>query len=238
MDDRRQREIERGLAGGHSLADEVAALIRRVRIGELDIEDLGLAAWVSYEPAEIALSSPDLDPEQVRARALEQADERFQGSPGDALVIDLDPRGSLSSWLGKLGRMRPYAIHRAAAAAASAVLGHNPWRESTRAAVIAFEAWLLDPSPERVAAACAFLNPPGAAPYLPGEPHWLSSLLASVSPERSRDPLWTARLAVESCVYEHPEGDRGIKPAIRDEVAAWALGYQDPVRVRADRRSE
>jgi hypothetical protein len=228
VDDALQRRIERA----EDCASEVAALIRRVRICELDIEDLGVAAWVAYEPAEIALSSPDLDPEQVRAQAFARADRQFQGSPGDAVVIELDPRGSLSSWLGKLGRMRPYALHRAAAASARAVLAHDPWRESTRAAVNAFEAWILDPSDERVAAVCAFLNPLGAPPYLPGEPHWLSTLLASVSPERHQDPLWAARLAVESCVFEHPEGDLGIRPAIRDEVAAWALDYDDPVLAR------
>lgn len=232
MSDERFRRLQRDFEATGSLAGEVASLIRRVRIGDLDIEDLGLAAWVAHEGAEVALSSPDLDPEQVRAREFERANARFEASPGDAVVMTLDPRGSFPSWLGKLGRMRPFAIHRAAAASVQAVLVHNPWRDSTRAAVAAFEAWLAEPSPAREAAACAFLNPPGAPPALPGEPHWLSALLESTSPERSRDRKTRARYVVQSCAHEHPEGDVAIRAAIRDEVASWALGYSDPVRLR------
>lgn len=225
MTDTRLRELERRFRASGAVEDEAAWLAARVRAGELSRAALELAAWVAHPAAERALASPELDPDQVRARAFTRANQRFDASPGDALVMNLDPRGTLSNWLGELGRKHPAAAHRAAAAAAQSLFAAGLEHGTTQEAVRRLERWILAPTEAHRAAVLAPLAPAG-------NPLWLSHLLSSVSPDVP-NRAWRARLATEGIVHAHPDGDRAVRPAIRDELSAWTLGYGDPLVERS-----
>lgn len=212
MTDARLRDAERRWRETGALADEAAWLRERVRAGALDDERLRLAAYVGHAAARLALATPVLSSPYVQA-----------------WIYGLQPWG-----------VEP--AQRAAVAAARRALVHVP--PDTRRGRYARGALA------RVERAVVGLPP---LPPLPWDPH----VLDDDPPARERaafDAACAAGETVHEVARAAPDAraleataraggvviraveatdEATIRAAVRDELAAWALGAGDPVLARA-----
>lgn len=212
MSDARLREAERRWRESGALADEAAWLRERVRAGALDDARLRLAAYVGHAASRMALATPTFTSPYVQV-----------------WIYGLEPWGV-------------EACQRAAIAAARRALLLVP--STSRRGRYARGAV------ERVERVVVGLPP---LPPLPWDPH----VLDDDPPPRER-AAFEAACAVGETVHEvgraAPEAraveatarasnvvvqaadaldEPAIRAAVRDEVAAWALGLGDPVLSRA-----
>ncbi|MCO5170926.1 MAG: hypothetical protein M9894_31745 [Planctomycetes bacterium] len=211
MSDARLREAERRWRESGALADEAAWLRERARAGALTDEALRLAAYVGHAAAAAALASPPLAPAYVQA------------------------------WIYGLQPWGVEACQRAAIAAARRALVRVP--PGTRRGRYARSALA------RVERLVTGLPP---LPPLPWDPHVLDD-----DPSPRERAAFEAACAVGETVHEvarvaqdarafeasaraggaviravEATDEPTVRAAVRDEVAAWALGERDPVLSR------
>jgi hypothetical protein len=231
VSDARLREVERRWKTSGTVEDEAAYLVQCLRSGDLAAPLLGLAAWLEHPAALAALRSPLLDPDLFRDAGFLKANKRFGSSPGDALIIDLDPRGSMAARTQRLAEWG--ALRRAAIAAIRCeIAAGGDFSERARTALVAVEDWEVAPSAETRSAVADCLPPDPDRPFfIPDAPNWAVSLLHSVCPPPG---MGVARAvgAVRSCASTHPGGELPVWKAICAELLPWALQRGDPLYER------
>lgn len=206
--DERLLELARAWHVSGAAEDGAALLLQQARYGLLSAEQILLAAWLGEPSAVLAAQDPELDP--LGPRRIAQ--EKFDQNPGDALVIDMDPRGSLAKRVDAIKRC-PGAYPRACLAALrsiSAVAGRVAG-PTYGLAIRAVENWIRDPSPER-AELVGVIDP--------GEDRWLALVTGIPKGDRNlREPIqWST--------YDHPQGEIGVWNALVAELIPWATAQE------------
>ncbi|MEZ0229062.1 MAG: hypothetical protein ACAI25_10590 [Planctomycetota bacterium] len=135
MADDRLRELERRWRESSSVADEVAFLRERLRVGGLTPEQLALAAWLGHEPAVLVVGQPVTAAPEELVHALE-------GVRITREAVDLE------HWLRGLGRWGVATCVIAGQALGRFVLANRPCSPEVDAALAAAVAWLACPCAE------------------------------------------------------------------------------------------
>lgn len=212
MSDARVRDAERRWRESGAVADEAAWLRERVRSGALDDARLRLAAYVGHPASRLALATPIFAPAYVQVWIYGL--EPWGVEPCQRAAIAAARRALLLvPTTSRRGRYARGAVDRVE----RIVVGLPPLPP------LPWDPHVLDDDPparERAAfeAACAV-----------GE---TVHEVARASPE-ARVVEATARASNVVVQAVEATDEAVIRAAVRDEVAAWALGAADPVLARA-----